>query len=116
MGLLSAQGAQEWHLAPPELRQACHDSNTYLSKERGTTLQSVALGFGLNSTREFGCNTVVGCTMPEHVTELMDRWKLLFADKEDGGLHGSLRDEALSSQAQDEDRVKEILGKTGYLK
>lgn len=116
MGLLSAQGAQDWHLAPAELQQACHDSNTYLSKERDTTLQSVALGFGLNSTREFGCNTVVGCTMPEHVTELMNRWKLLFADKLDGGLHGTSREEALLIQAQNEDKVKEILGKTGYLK
>lgn len=116
MGLLSAQGAQDWHLAPPELKKACHDSNAYLVAERNTTLQSVALGFGLNSTRELGCNTVVGCTLPEHVIELMQRWKLLFADKIDGGIHGQQRVDALAVQAQNEEKVKEILGETGYLK
>lgn len=116
MGLLSAQGAQEWHLAPAALRDACRESNSYLANEKNTTLQSVALGFGLNSTREMGCNTVVGCTLPEHVHELMQRWKLLYADKLDGGAVGEERKHALERQEQNEKKVREIIGKTGYLK
>lgn len=118
MGLLSAQGPQEWHLAPPSLREACAEANSYLSKERGTTLQSVALGFGLNSTREMGCNTVVGCTMVEHVHELLERWNTLYASEseEEAACEGAEREEALKMQSENEESVKAILGKTGLLK
>jgi D-arabinose 1-dehydrogenase len=117
MGLLSSQGAQEWHLAPPALRQACSDANAHLSTKRSTTLQSVALGFGLGSTTELGCNTVVGCTMPEHVSELMERWNMLYAlSHEEGACSSEKRTQALSDQSRDEHEVKEILGKTGLLK
>lgn len=116
MGLLSAQGAQDWHLAPSSLREACVEANDYLTTQRSTTLQSVALGFGLNSSSSMGCNTVVGCTIPQHVYELMERWKSLYADNLDGGLVGVEREEALNKQREDEESVKAIIRKTGLLK
>lgn len=119
MGLLSAQGAQDWHLAPPSLRQACRESNDYLTRYRSTTLQSVALGFGLKSTRELGCNTVVGCTVPTHVMELMERWNSLYKEEdeeEEDEESRKKRKEALRIQIDNEEIVKTILGKTGLVK
>lgn len=121
MGLLSAQGAQDWHLAPSSLRQACRESNEYLTRYKSTTLQSVALGFGLKSTRELGCNTVVGCTVPTHVMELMERWNSLYKEEEeeeeeDDEESSKRRKEALRIQIENEEIVKMILGKTGLVK
>lgn len=116
MGLLSEQGPQDWHLAPAKLREACNEANKALVDSRNSTLQAVALGFGLNSTRELGCNTVVGCTTPQHVYELLERWRSLFAAPVEGGRDDEKRIRSLDIQRQNESLVTDILGKTGLLK
>lgn len=112
MGLLSTQGAHFWHLAPDTLKAACKEAAEKLISEKQTTLQAVALGYGLKSSTFPSCHTVVGCNTPAHVEELMTAWNTLYAG---GDVTDSGKEVATKTQHENEEFVWEFLRPTGYL-
>ena len=120
MGLLTTSGPQSWHLAPPSLRSACAAAAAELSSAHATSLEAVANGFGLASTRkELGCNTVIGCSIPEHVDQVLRIWKALYAPRDafstDAAQGQASREASIAAQRQHEAVVRDLLKETGYL-
>lgn len=75
MGLLRTEGPQPWHPASPETKLAAERA-VQVCRERGTTLERVALGFGfasasLTGREEEDTPTVVGLSTVAEVEETM---------------------------------------------
>lgn len=120
MGLLTTLGPQPWHLAPPSLRSACAAAAAELSSAHSTSLEAVANGFGLASTQhELGCNTVIGCSVPEHVEQVLSIWKALYTPLDGSSPHAAQeqasREASIAAQKHHEAAVKKLLKETGYL-
>lgn len=86
MGLLRGSGGQPWHPASPELLQSSKDAAAAVAK-LGSTLEDVALGFGLTSAAMDASAgrdtpTVVGLSSPEEVHATMRIYSDLYLHKE----------------------------------
>ena len=81
MGLLRNEGGQVWHPASPALQKAREDAVQLITKA-GTTLEAVALGYGLASAGSSATHTpiVVGLSTPEEVHETMRVFSQLYKD------------------------------------
>lgn len=79
MGLLRAQGPMPWHPAPPPLREACSKAAKLCSKDYDTTLERVALGFGLGAE----VPVVVGLSKVEEVKECLKVRSELWEESDD---------------------------------
>ena len=88
MGLLRTAGPQDWHPASPEVKVATREAISRVA-ELGTTLEDVALGFGLTSATIPGTTsgpdtpTVVGLSTPEEVHETMRVYNSLYENHVD---------------------------------
>lgn len=114
MGLLTANGPPYWHPAPPALRDACKEAHEWLASGSGnlpaSSLQSEALRYGLGSALPaaaggLGITAVIGCTLPEHVEELVKIWWSLRGDQ--------LRDDEDCRKRQD--HITALIKSAGYL-
>ena len=81
MGILRNDGGPAWHPATPALQQACKDAIAVAAKA-GTTLEAVALGYGLTSAGSSTSHTpiVVGLSTPDEVHETMRVYSQLYSD------------------------------------
>lgn len=64
MGLLTKNGAPDWHPASSRIKSACHDVASYCS-EKGFDIADIALNYSLKSS--FPSSTLVGMKSPEMV-------------------------------------------------
>jgi D-arabinose 1-dehydrogenase len=83
MGLLRTTGGQPWHPASAEMKLASEES-ARLILEKGSTLEKVALTFGLSSVDltpgSVETTTVIGLSTPEEVHETVEVYAELYAE------------------------------------
>lgn len=83
MGLLRTEGGQPWHPASPEMKVASEQA-AKLMLSKGTTLEKVALSFGLASVDltpgATETTTVIGLSTPREVHETMAVYAALYAE------------------------------------
>ncbi|KAL8284088.1 hypothetical protein RQP46_004837 [Phenoliferia psychrophenolica] len=118
MGLLRNEGGQAWHPASPELLKAQAEAVAVVTKA-GTTLEAVALGYGLASAGSSASHTpiVVGLSTPEEVHETMRVYAELYSNPEARAARepgtGTFAGEAQKKQVELEGQVAEIIRKAG---
>ena len=80
MGLLRAEPAQDWHPAPPSLKEACRRASETCEEKYGQKLVGVALRFAMR----FQGTTCSGCSSLDELDEALKSWRTVEARKEKG--------------------------------
>lgn len=112
MGLLRSAGPMPWHPAPPPLREACAKASEMCLKVYETTLERVALGFGLEESETVP--VVVGFSKVEEVKECLKVRNELFdsEDEDEEREMRNLRRERFDEMVRE---IRKVLMESGYM-